>query len=411
MSKSSARFLANAVDKIDRFPAAMSQTSSLAVLHLITELDVGGSQRALYELVRRLDARFRAEVVCFYGGEGLFARRLRDAGVPVTALGEGARGVRAVSALHSFLRRDPSVLLHSWLFHPVLASRLVGRRAGVEVIVGSRRSTELGSAWPWRELLLRWTWRREDHLIAVSTAARDAELLKTGRPSSSVTVIANGIDPAGHRPDDGAARDRGRRRWQLPDRAPLLAAAGRLHRAKGFDLAIEALAGLTAAYPRARLALAGGGAEERALRRLAEARGVADRVLFLGVVEDLRELLAAADVWLVPSRWEGLPNVLLEALAASRPVVASAVGGIPEVVSDGIDAALVPAEDPAALSAAVRSLLDDPEAAMKMASAGRARVEESFSLDRTVAAVEDLYDRLLGRAGWRHDPDLGWRRS
>jgi len=161
----------------------------------------------------------------------------------------------------------------------------------------------------------------------------------------------------------------------LPDAAPRLLAMGRLHRNKGFDIAIRALA----LIPDATLAIAGEGPERAALEALAREAGVAGRVAFLGWRSDVGALLAACDVFVCSSRHEPLGNIVLEAWSASRPVVAAAAQGPSELIADGETGLLVPPEDAQALAAAIRTVLDDPPRAARLAQAGRAAYERDFT--------------------------------
>ena len=156
--------------------------------------------------------------------------------------------------------------------------------------------------------------------------------------------------------------------------------------------------------------LAGEGSQRAALESRVLALGLGTRVCFLGQVEDLGPLLAAADAVVLPSRWEGLPLVLLEAMARGRPVVATAVGGIPEVVGDGEHARLVPAEDARALADALEAFHRRLDAALRLGRRALQRVRESYAWSRVVEAFESVYDEALGLASFA-PADVGARRA
>ena len=179
----------------------------------------------------------------------------------------------------------------------------------------------------------------------------------------------------------------------LPADAPVLVAVSRLVRQKGVDVAIDALAAIRERHPAAQLVVLGEGPLRGELVELAAQRGVSDAVSFPGRVGDVAWWLRRANVVVHPARWEGFGLALLEAMLCARPVVATAVSSIPEIVADGETGLLVPPDDPAALAEAVNALLDDPARATALGEAGRVRARAEFSVarmaERTAAAYEE----------------------
>ena len=240
-----------------------------------------------------------------------------------------------------------------------------------------------------RRLALRWAARRSSAVVAVSGSARDFLAAECGIDPAAIEVIANGIRSI---PPAGTTDVRGSLGLK-PDEL-LVVAVGNLYEVKGHRYAIEALASI-AGETSWHLALAGRGREEAVLRELAASRGVSHRVHFLGVRSDVPDLLDAADVFVMPSLSEGLPMALLEAMAAGCAVVASAVGGIPEVVDDGFSGMLVPPRDVPALTDALRCLLQDRSLRQRLAAKAAADVPDRFSVGRMADAYLALYRRCL----------------
>jgi len=242
-----------------------------------------------------------------------------------------------------------------------------------------------------RRLALSIAARSSQAIVGVSEAsARDLE--RTLRLRAGIArSIPNGVPP---REGD---RHHVRRELALADDEHLIVAVGNLYPVKGHAVLLRALGSVHQTHPLLRwhLAIAGRGAEERSLRDVACAAGIADRVHLLGYRDDVGDLLAGADVYAMPSLSEGLPLALLEAMAAGLPIVASAVGGIPEAARDGVHALLVPPDDDAALAAALERLLSDAELRRTLGGAASARARQEHGAERMIDAYERLYLSLL----------------
>ncbi len=250
---------------------------------------------------------------------------------------------------------------------------------------------------PWRVRLVR----RQQQIIlrlahSLIVPSRHVARLAQGWgiPPEKVEVIANAVPP--EPADLPPTREAARAALGLPQDRPLLLSVGRLTAVKGFDVAIRALPHV----PGAALVIAGEGEDAAKLRALAQESAVSERVIFLGRREhrDVLTAMRACDVFVLSSHTEGLSHVLLEALGAGRPAVATAVGGNPEVVTDGVDGLLVPPGDPQALAGAVRRVLTEPGLAERLGAAARARSAD-FSWEALVSRTEALLLKAAGRGG------------
>lgn len=367
----------------------------IKILHLITELSTGGAQKALACLLRHLDrGRFIPAVACLYNGDKIVAQQIRALGVPVTDLGMTAKWrCDALWRLYRLLRRERPTILHTWMFHANLSGRVLGRLAGVPIVISSRRNINIGG--PWRDLLNRCTAWLDDAVIAVCESAREAEIKRASAAPDKVVTIYNGVDAGRFATVNLRAAAQVRHFFGIAAEAPLLGAMGRLHPQKGFSDLLAALVQVREAIPSVRLLLVGDGGLRDSLETQAREMGLSGLVTFAGMRTDVPEILSALDVFVLPSLWEGMPNVLLEAMAAGLPVVATAVGGTPEVVVDGVTGLLVPPRDPAALAQAIATVLRDADVRRRMGEAGRERVERCFSLEEMVRRTEDLYEELI----------------
>jgi glycosyltransferase involved in cell wall biosynthesis len=360
------------------------------LVHLITELDSGGAQTALLRYLTHHDrSRYRPTVVCLYNGDQVVAQQIRALGIGVVDVGL-TRPYRldALWRLYKLLREERPSILHCWMVHANLLGRLVGRLARLPVIITSRRNVEIGG--PWRERAKRLTRRLDDAVIAVCELARQVEIERTGAAPDKVVTIYNGIDPFPAVPSETVAQLR--HDFGLRSDAPVAICVSRLHPQKGHEDLLAAWRRVTAVYPHVDLLIVGDGRRRSELERLAARQS---HVHFTGQRDDVAELLALSDLLILPSLWEGLPNVVLEAMAAGLPVVATAVGGTPELVIDGKTGLLVPPRDPAALAQAILALLTEPDLAQRLGENGRLRVADQFTIRQMVQQTEQLYQRLL----------------
>ncbi|MGO8760519.1 MAG: glycosyltransferase [Desulfobaccales bacterium] len=244
-----------------------------------------------------------------------------------------------------------------------------------------------------RRLICRALGRFTDLSLAVSRGVKDYLVAEIGLDPAKVRVVANGVDVAAidaARPGPVVRRELG-----LPEGVPLIGLVGRLdHWGKGHRELFEAMAQIRDRHPVHAL-IVGGGRREAEVRQLAESLGLAEAVHFLGQRQDVPDLLNAMDILVLPSYSEGVSLALLEAMAAGLPVIASAVGSTPEVVTDGGNGLLIPPRDAAALAGALERLLSDPAGAQKLGANARAHVREHFSLERLGREINEIYGELV----------------
>ncbi|GEJ56262.1 hypothetical protein AMYX_10030 [Anaeromyxobacter diazotrophicus] len=307
-----------------------------------------------------------------------------------------AGGVRAVLRL----ARQVDVLHAHQLLSPSTVGLAAGPLAGLPLIVNPHACGEIGdvgvlSRSAVGRARLRAVVTRADAFVAVSRAIRD-ELLAAGAPPEKLWSIGNGVDTERYAPAGASERAALRRALGLPA-GPLAVYTGRLAPEKGVDVLVEAWPEVAARVPGARLALVGAGAEQARLEQLASARGAGGSIAFVGAVPDAAPYLRAADAAVLPSRTEGLPVALLEAMSCGLPVVATRVGGSAEVLADGGAGRLVPPEDPPALAAALAEALQGGPGAARRGEAARALVLARFGLERIVDLTLDLYASVAGR--------------
>lgn len=362
------------------------------VLLLSTSLGMGGADRQILYLANALLAQeHEVRLVSMTPPEEMGRRALGE-GLPITSLNmqRGRAEWGAFRRLVALLQDWRPHVLTSFMYHANLLGRLAGRWTRVPLIVTSIRSERNGSAL--RDRFMRMTnWM--DHCCTTNSLEVASSLQKRALlRMEDVRVIPNGIDVAAlTAPPEERARMRST--MGVPASEFLWLAIGRLTPQKDYPTLLDAFASV-AAGP-ARLWIAGRGPELPALQQQADRLGIASRVTFLGVRDDIAALLAAADGFVLSSGWEGMPNVVMEALAAAVPVVATRVGGVSELVADG-SGFLVPAQDPGALAQAMRKLMSLPiDERRGMGLKGRDHVAAHYSLRSMADRWMALYRELL----------------
>ncbi len=361
----------------------------IRIAQLITELHPAGAERVVYELARRLDReRFEVGVIALRGGE--VAGWLARAGLPVEVLDICCRvDAPSFARLVRLLRRWRVDILHTHLFHADLVGRPAAWLAGVRHLVHTVHVAEARFR-PWQYAFARMTAGACEKIVCVSESVKDHHRRRAGLPDARYRVIHNGVDASAYACDI-AARRRLRQRWSLPDDRPLLAFVGRLDAQKGVNVLLGALSHLGARGDAVDIVVAGDGPQRDLVETYVRFGEGGSRCRHLGYVGDVRSVLSAADVLVLPSLWEGFGLAAAEAMAAGLPVIASDVPGLREVVSPGETGLLVPPGDVAALAMAIEQLVTRPPLREKLGEAGRVRVIDRFSLDSSIRAHERLY--------------------
>jgi glycosyltransferase involved in cell wall biosynthesis len=371
----------------------------MRVLWLIDSLTLGGAEALVPAFARAVDGREVELHVAFLKslGGNPFEAELRAMGIPVTHL--RARHLRDLGALRRLLRLlrgERFEVVHAHLTYAAIWGALAARATGVPCVATLHTGPVEAGAWSAaavRERLLGAALRRWCRAVILVSEAARAQHVERGRlPAGRMRVIHNGVDV------DAFAkgrRDETRRALGLAAGQPALLTVSALREGKGLEVLLRALPLVLRARPDARLFIAGEGALRSRLEEQARGLGIGSAVTWLGLRRDIADLLAAADAFVLASRQDAFPTVLLEAMAAARPVVATWVGGIPEIVADGETGVLVEPGDAEALAAAIGGLFADPSAAGVMGRAGRALARERFSTARWTERLVALYREVV----------------
>jgi glycosyltransferase involved in cell wall biosynthesis len=357
---------------------------------------VGGAEEMVLNLIRHLPDRFEP-VVCCINEAGPIGEEILSTGVPfhVFHLDPGLRRPWHVLRIAGHLRHLRPDIVHTFLLTASLYGRFGAILAGVPIVIGTEVNIYEHKR-PHHALAERLLMRGTDRVVVSAESVREFYIGQVHAAPAKVEVIYNAVDWSQLQ----TTTDRGAMRasLELPDGVPVAGIIARLTEQKAHRYLFDAMA-VTPGLESLHLLVIGDGDLGADLRGRAERLGLLPRVHFLGARRDLGDLLAAVDLFVMPSLWEGLPLSMVLAMGANLPVVATRVAGIPEVVRDGQTGLLVPPADVPALGTALARLVGDPALRQTMGAAAAAFVRPRFGVDGYVAAVSGLYDRLLSEKG------------
>ena len=385
-------------------PKAISANRpQLRVFHMANSLETGGSEHQMVEIACRQRARGQEITVGCLSRKGPLLDVLAQAGIGVSEFNPegrlvGLAGIRQIIRLTVFLRRHRVDVFQSHDLYSTLLGVPAAWLARVPVIISSRRDL---ASWWWytrrNRRILRHIQNFSSRIIANSQAVEDFLVREDGFDRRQICVVRNGVD---FKRFANASGDREKLFPNLGREDRLIAVVANMNvKSKGHSDLIAAGQEICQEFPGAKFLCIGDGIERRELERTVEELRLRNHFLFLGRRDDVPNILACCDLFVLPSWAEGLPNSVLEAMAAGVPVVATRVGGIPEIIADGVGGLLVPAQDSRALAAAIAQLLRDPQRAQRFAEVAQERARTEFSYERLLAALDRLYRESFPETG------------
>jgi glycosyltransferase involved in cell wall biosynthesis len=351
----------------------------------MTSFEPGGTERQMIELIRRLDpARWTVHVACFRGHGAWFGRVAEAAASVAEFPVESFRRpdiVRHVRAFARWCRTHRFSIVHTTELYSNIFGLPAAALARVPVRIGSRR--ELNPNKTTAQIALQRGAYSVAHQVVANSRAAAERLQRERVPLRKIALVLNGLDV-------------GRFAARVPNRRlRTVITVANLRAEKGHDVLIEAAPKVLHHFPDAQFEIVGAGPERQSLIERVRARGVEHAFTFLGHREDISDRLAAADLFVLPSRSEAFPNAVLEAMAAGLPIVASAVGGILELIAEDATGLLVPPNDPASLAARICDLMADPSRRERLGAAAAREARSRYSFDRMVAEFDRIYVHQL----------------
>ena len=364
----------------------------------------GGGERFARQLTLNLDPDRFDRIYCVSRSESDEERadpataeaveELGREGIEFIRLDRGsAADVLAWRPLLDLMRSRRVDVLHSHKFGSNVWGAILSKRAGTPVFVAHEQTWSFEGKPVRRFLDRRLISKRAAAFLAVSSEDRRRMIELEGIEAQKIVLVPNAVPPPGARAGHDVRRELG-----IAEDAPVIGTVCVFRPQKALGVLLRAVPGLRAEFPGLRVLIAGDGVELPRLEALVTSLGIAGTVAFIGLRNDVPDVLAAFDVFVLSSDYEGTPLAVLEAMGGGRPVVATRVGGVPDLIEDGVHGLLVPRQDPAALGDAVASLLRDPEHAREMGERARERRAREFDIAAAAARVGELYERLYAES-------------
>lgn len=368
----------------------------IRIAFVITELNVGGAERCLVNLATRLDRKRFEPIVHSLdsrptSGKESLVLRLEQANVPVRFIDVSSSWqiLSAIRRLGRLFSEQQPDIVQTFLFHANVVGTLAGtrRRPRPRIVNGIRVADPSRG----RQRLERWVSRRVDKIVCVSQSVADFCSVQGRLPHQKLEIIPNGVDIDKYPAEPAADLAQ----FGVPADRQVIVSVGRLHAQKGIDWMLRVAPQILGQLPSHDLLLVGDGPERKTLQDLAASLGVANRVHFAGWRPDVPDILAASALLVLPSRWEGMPNVVLEGMATGLPVVCTRVAGVEELLGPLSDGQIVDVNDAGGFVETVLQLAGNPSKAQEIGRQNYRRANKHFSLEAMVAAYERLYESLV----------------
>ncbi len=370
------------------------------VLQLVEGFNLGGAEKKLWELIKYLDSSRFQVTVCTLGLGDELADYFNQLDVRLVQLPRHFRfDFTLIPKLRRVIREHDIDIVMTTLFYADVMGALVGKWGGARGVFCWETISSPVWLVPHRKWMYRLAISFADKVIAVSQATARWSVEERGVPQSKIMVIPYGVNTDLYQPgDEHQLRDE----LGIAREDPVVGMVARLHDQKGHRYLIQAAHRLVSSIPNLKILLVGDGPLREELEQQVRDYSLQDHFIFLGFRHDVHRLLRIFDVFTLPSMYEGLPNVVLEAMAAGLPVVATPVDGTKEAVVDGDTGILVPPRDSDALATALSSVIEDASARKRYGEQGLKRIREHFTLEKQVEGFQDLYTEYARRSTATH---------
>lgn len=367
----------------------------MRIFYIIDSLKIGGAEMLLLAMLKS----YLPDHTLFVGyfSHGPLFDEIKALGIPVYRLSErGLKDPMVILRTWKLLRDIKPDVVHTHLFKSDFVGQISSRLAGVPVRISSLHNTNPWQKNPIYSMILRRVITGGTQLIiAVSDVVRDFTIQWSHYTEDEIVVIENGIDLEHFNKEKVEALDLSK--WSIPDDAPIITMIGRLTEQKDHNNLVSAAEIVLSQAPNVRFLIVGTGELEADLKELTKTKGIEEQVIFTGIIRDIPGLMKAVDIITFSSAWEGLPVTLLEAMAMEKPIVSTAVGGIPSVIQDGENGLLVPPRDPVKLAQALLKVLNSLPLQEKLGTSALKSIQP-YSATVMHQRILDIYDKFLKKA-------------
>lgn len=376
----------------------MKMAERINLLQVVNGLAIGGAEKKLLELVKTLDKKRYNIIVCSIGQGGPLQKDFEALGVNVIVCQKRNKfDLSLILTVARLIKECEIDVVQTTLLLADLVGAMAAQIAGKPPVISwetvSHGENDILRTGNRHIIAYKFAMKRVSRIVAVSQEIKQSLVQRRGIPAEKIAYIPYGVDLKKFARRNGSVDKRSI--LNIPSDRIVVGTVARAEPYKGVAYLQKAALQMVEQHPKLDFVFVGDGSLRKELEAEVGARGWSDRIHFLGFRNDVNEIMNTFDIFILPSLSEGLPNVILEAMASSKPVIATAVGGIPEAVVEGETGLLIPPSNTTAIMDAIRSLLSDHKAALRMGEAGRRRVEENFSLQKEVSSFEHLYKQLL----------------
>lgn len=366
-------------------------SKKIKILQIAHDLSFGGLQRVVVDICANIDKSIFDISVCCLRYLGEFTGELKSNGIKVFIVPPKANGKTdyfSFLKLYKILRREQVNILHTHNTQPFVDGTIAGKMAGIPTIIHTDHTRYFPDKR--RYMFAEWFLSHfATKIVAVSNHVKQNLINYEKINPQKITVILNGID--GNKYNLNRDVITKKKALGIESCSPILGFGVRLAYQKGITYLLKAMPHVIKRFPGALLLIAGDGELREDLENEANSLGISQNVRFLGPRLDMQDIISLLDIYVLPSLWEGLPLVILEAMAARKPIVATAVGGTPEAIIDGESGLLVPSKDPSALACAILRILNDPALSAYLSENAFKRFQEHFTIEKMVGHYEKLY--------------------
>lgn len=366
----------------------------IKILQIITGIDIGGAENHLLSLVKGLDKSKYDISVVYLKGKGELKEKFKKIGISPIFIGlKFNYDITALWKLFWLIKKNRYDIVHAHLFHADVYGVWAAFLAKIPVIISSEHNEDQFLKKRLYSLLNRFVSSHCDKLISISDSVK-RYMIETGiKNINKIEVVHYGLDWSKY--DNLGDFSYVKKEFNIYEEEILIGTMARLIKQKGLSYLLKAFAMLLEDEPKCKLIIVGQGKLKKNLKDLSRQLKIENKVIFAGFRKDILEIMSSIDIFILPSLWEGLGLVLLEAMAARKPIVATNISAIPEIVTDGKTGILVPPANAKALANGVLYLIKQRDLCKTMGETGRERLETCFGIDRMIKKTEKIYDELI----------------